>query len=773
MSNNGDVNFDADLDAVINALKKDRERGYDTVTMEEFFYEFCNHPTGQKILNALKCDVNIFMSELELYLENVPTCSPCVDRKSNFTDDLDNLIRTVIAIAVSSHSSRKLITLRDILMAALIVTEDISKGSECFMYELFKQHQITKERLTQLKDAEIFNEMEPELHENNEVSGEEQISLANILVNMNSLAHKGKYDSLIGRDKEVEQVIQSLSRKKKNSPLLIGEPGVGKTAVVEGLVKKIVEGHVSNVLKNAQIYSLDIGAILSGTKYRGDFEKRLKMVLKKLSADKNNILFIDEIHMIIGAGAASGGSNDIANMLKPYLSSGEIKVIGATTFDEQRKIFDKDAALSRRFQVVSVEEPDSKDTLMIVKGSKNAYEKFHNVKYSEEVLELTVKLSSRYMANRKQPDKSFDILDEAGSKVKLSGRTDVSTLDIEKVVAAMANLPEKTVEGNEKEKLKSLRKKLSDKVFGQEEAISSLVNSVIVAKAGLGGKGKNKPLGSFLFTGPTGVGKTEVTKQLSEILGMPLLRYDMSEYMDRMTVSSLIGAAPGYVGFDQGGALTNSVKKQPYSIVLLDEIEKAHKDVYNLLLQILDNGFIRDNSGVSIDFRNTIIVMTTNAGAEAARKNTIGITSSLDNMSNANREEQIKKIFSPELRNRIDKIINFNDISEEVTYSIINRKLGELKIELNEQGIIANFSEKLKEYIKVKGFNKKEGLGARPIDRAINDILSVPLAEKILFEDLENGGEIDIDVNENKEIVIKKLKIKKDVNKDVEILETL
>lgn len=769
---NSDINFDAELQSVMNALTKDRQRGYDSVTLEEFFREFGNHPTGTKILQALKCDINLFIAELETYLENVPTRSPCNHRNEDFTDDLQQVLRTSASIAVSFGASRKIITMRDILTTALLVTEDISKGSECFMHEIFIRHKITPDAVKNLKDAQIFAEddmNEKVSDQSEETSSEEQKTMTKIIINMNALAKKGKYDSLIGREKEVEAVIQSLSRKKKNSPLLVGEPGVGKTAVIEGMVKKIVEGTVPSVLKDAQIFCLDIGSLLSGTKYRGDFEKRFKFILTKLSSNPNNILFIDEIHMIIGAGAASGGNTDVANMLKPYISSGDIKIIGATTFDEQRKIFDKDAALSRRFQVVAIDEPNEKETMVILKGAKQHYEKFHNVSYTDEVLELSVKLANRYLANKKQPDKSFDIIDEAGAKVKLAGRKEVTELDIERVVSSMAHLPEKTVEGTEKEKLKALKNMLSSKVFGQDEAITSLVNSILVAKAGLGGKGKNKPLGSFLFTGATGVGKTEICKQLSESLAMPMLRYDMSEYMDKASVSSLIGASPGYIGFEQGGVLTNAVKKQPYSIVLLDEIEKADKAIYNLLLQILDNGFIKDNSGVSVDFRNTIIVMTTNAGAEAAKKNTIGLTSNLDALSSSQRYDEIKKIFTPEFRNRIDKIINFNDITDDVAYLIVERKLSELKKELEEQGLDVIFSHELKDFIKQKGFNKAEGMGARPIDRTINDLLSVPLAEKILFEDINTNDKLLIDIDVNKNITINKQKNKK--QKKDEILE--
>lgn len=773
---NSDINFDAELQSVMNALTKDRQRGYDSVTLEEFFREFGNHPTGTKILQALKCDINLFIAELETYLENVPTRSPCNHRNEDFTDDLQQVLRTSASIAVSFGASRKIITMRDILTTALLVTEDISKGSECFMHEIFIRHKITPDAVKNLKDAQIFAEddmNEKVSDQSEETSSEEQKTMTKIIINMNALAKKGKYDSLIGREKEVEAVIQSLSRKKKNSPLLVGEPGVGKTAVIEGMVKKIVEGTVPSVLKDAQIFCLDIGSLLSGTKYRGDFEKRFKFILTKLSSNPNNILFIDEIHMIIGAGAASGGNTDVANMLKPYISSGDIKIIGATTFDEQRKIFDKDAALSRRFQVVAIDEPNEKETMVILKGAKQHYEKFHNVSYTDEVLELSVKLANRYLANKKQPDKSFDIIDEAGAKVKLAGRKEVTELDIERVVSSMAHLPEKTVEGTEKEKLKALKNMLSSKVFGQDEAITSLVNSILVAKAGLGGKGKNKPLGSFLFTGATGVGKTEICKQLSESLAMPMLRYDMSEYMDKASVSSLIGASPGYIGFEQGGVLTNAVKKQPYSIVLLDEIEKADKAIYNLLLQILDNGFIKDNSGVSVDFRNTIIVMTTNAGAEAAKKNTIGLTSNLDALSSSQRYDEIKKIFTPEFRNRIDKIINFNDITDDVAYLIVERKLSELKKELEEQGLDVIFSHELKDFIKQKGFNKAEGMGARPIDRTINDLLSVPLAEKILFEDINTNDKLLIDIDVNKNITINKQKNKKQKKDEVleEVLE--
>ena len=581
-------------------------------------------------------------------------------------------------------------------------------------------------------------------------------ALAEHTVNLNLLAKKGRFDKLVGREQEIERVIQSLGRKTKSNPLLIGEPGVGKTAVIEGLAKRIVDKEVPEYMKEFIIYSLDIGSLIAGAKYRGDFEKRLKELLNELKKNKNSVLFIDEIHMIIGAGSANGGNMDVANLLKPSLANGDIRVIGATTYDEHRKIFDKETALSRRFQTVDVKEPTIDETILILKGLQASYEKHHGIKYDEKAIEAAVKLSVRYIPNKRLPDKAIDLIDEAGAKVKLqTGKNkEVTVKDVESIVAKLAGLPVKTLETNDVQKLMSLKSKLESKIYGQDEAINTLVNAIIVSKAGIGNTGKKKPLGNFLFTGPTGVGKTEVINQLSEILGVPLLRFDMSEYMDAMAISSLIGSSPGYVGYDNGGLLTNAVSKQPYSIVLLDEIEKAHKDIYNILLQVMDNGFLKDRSGMNVDFRNTIVIMTTNAGAKAAKKAQIGFFNDPDKVSAENREEEIKRIFTDEFRNRLDKVVTFKSLDKIVISKVIDKKLDELKSELAEKSIFVSFSERVKLHLAEIGFNQE--MGARPVDRAINELLLIPLSYFMIEKsnELEGGVFLNVDLNENKEAVI-------------------
>ena len=547
----------------------------------------------------------------------------------------------------------------------------------------------------------------------------------------------------------MDRVIHILSRRRKNNPILVGDAGVGKTAIAEGLAKSIVDKTVPNILLEYTIYSLDMGSLLAGTKYRGDFEQRLKAVIENLKSDKASILFIDEIHTLIGAGAASGGTLDASNLLKPALSSGLIRCIGATTYNEFRGIFEKDQALSRRFQKVDVVEPSIDDTIKILNGIKKNLEDFHNVKFTAESIVAAVELSSRYINDKKLPDKAIDVLDETGAAFKIVNKgkrkKSVSKLDIENVISKIAKIPKDTVNIDDKSKLKTLERDLKSVVFGQDIAIQALAAAIKMARSGLGNP--NKPIGSFLFSGPTGVGKTEVAKQLAYILGVELLRFDMSEYMEKHSVSRLIGAPPGYVGFDQGGLLTEGVTKSPYSIILLDEIEKAHPDIYNILLQVMDYGSLTDNNGRKSNFRNCIIIMTTNAGAQSITKSQFGFIEADNQGSELN---EIKKVFTPEFRNRLDAHISFKQLPEDVILKVVDKFLMELEVQLQEKKVEVRFSNELKKYLVKNGFDPL--MGARPMSRLIQDKIKKSLADEILFGKLSNGGSVSVDVNNEGEI---------------------
>jgi len=565
--------------------------------------------------------------------------------------------------------------------------------------------------------------------------------------NLNEVAKIGRIDPLIGRELEVERTVQILCRRRKCNPLLVGEPGVGKTAVAEGLAKLIVEGKVPDVISHAVIYSLDMGALLAGTKYRGDFEKRFKALLSELKKIEHAILFIDEIHTIIGAGSASGGVMDASNLLKPLLASGDLKCIGSTTFQEYRGVFEKDRALSRRFQKIDIVEPSVEDTVRILQGLKKSFEAHHNVKYREGALEAAAELSARYITDRFLPDKAIDVIDEAGAFQRLqpaSKRKKVITkLEVENIIASMARIPPKTVSSSDKESLKDLDVNLKRVIFGQDAAIQTLSSAIKLSRAGL--SSPEKPLGSFLFAGPTGVGKTEVCRQLAFTLGIELVRFDMSEYMERHTVSRLIGAPPGYVGYDQGGLLTEAITKKPHCVLLLDEIEKAHPDVFNLLLQVMDHGTLTDNNGRKADFRNVILVMTTNAGAELISRNSMGF-SYQDHSSDSS--EAINKMFSPEFRNRLDATIQFGKLSDEVIKNVVDKLLVELQAQLDEKHVTIHVSDQVRQWLAVKGYD--QNMGARPMARLIKDVVKKPLAEMILFGELSNGGDVQLDLKDEK-----------------------
>ena len=563
------------------------------------------------------------------------------------------------------------------------------------------------------------------------------------LINLNEQASEGKIDALIGRQDEISRLIQILARRTKNNPLLVGESGVGKTAIVEGLAHLVINKKVPEYLHKYSIYSLDIGALIAGTKYRGDFEKRLKEVIEFLEGQDKSILFIDEIHTIIGAGSASGGSLDVSNLLKPALGKGSLRCIGSTTFQEFRGIFNQNQALSRRFQKIDINEPDIDDSIAILKGIKPLYEQHHNVKYHDESIKSAVELSQKFISDRFLPDKAIDLMDETGALLNVNRKDNkkimVNQIDIEKTISKITKIPEKSISKDESKSLKNIERDLKRVIFGQDKAILSLGNAIKLSRAGL--RDDNKTIGSFLFAGPTGVGKTEIARQLASILGIELIRFDMSEYMERHTVSRLIGAPPGYVGFDQGGLLTEAIVKNPHAVLLLDEIEKANPDIFNLLLQVMDSGVLTDNNGRKADFRNVILIMTTNAGADLLEKSSIGFNSQ-SNESDA--LKSLNKLFAPEFRNRLDEIIQFNYLPKKVVLSIVDKFLTKLQAQLDERQIELIYSKKVVSWIADKGYNKH--MGARPMERFITDHIKKPLVNNVLFGSLNKGGQIKVDL---------------------------
>jgi ATP-dependent Clp protease ATP-binding subunit ClpA len=594
------------------------------------------------------------------------------------------------------------------------------------------------------------SEEETARNENDEDAGEAEentSALAKYSSNLNQQAKDGKIDPLIGRNDELERTVQILCRRRKNNPLLVGEAGVGKTAIAEGLAYRIVQGDTPDVIASATVYSLDLGGLLAGTKYRGDFEKRLKAILKELEKDPDAILFIDEIHTIIGAGAASGGVMDASNLLKPKLSSGELRCIGSTTYQEFQGIFEKDRALARRFQKVDVVEPSVSDTTKILLGLKSRYEEHHNIRFTNKAIRAAAELSSKYINERQLPDKAIDVIDEAGASQQLlpvsKRKKTINVTDIENIIAKIARIPENSVSASDKDVLKNLDRNLKMVVFGQDKAITSLTDAIRLSRSGLGAE--EKPIGSFMFAGPTGVGKTEVTQQLAKVMGVELIRIDMSEYMERHAVSRLIGAPPGYVGFDQGGMLTDAVIKNPHAVVLLDEIEKAHSDVYNILLQVMDHGTLTDNNGRKVDFRNIVLVMTTNAGVQETVRTSIGFKQqdhSFDAMS------EINKVFTPEFRNRLDGIIWFNHLNEDVILQVVDKFIVELQAQLDAKSVSLEVTDKARKWLSEKGYDKS--MGARPMSRVIQEDIKKELANELLFGQLSDGGNVKIDLKKDK-----------------------
>jgi len=725
------------------AFLEANEKRHEFITVEHLLLMLTENEAAVAVLKACGDNVSLLRQELELFVEqNTPTLQ-MDDVDTQPTLGFQRVLQRALFHVQSSGKGE--------VSGANVLVAIFSEPDSHAAY-LLSQHDIERLDVTNYLSHGItrIEQEDEEFILDEEPFGEHQEKnnpLENFSTNLNEMAVQGTIDPLVGRDHEVERVVQTLCRRRKNNPLLVGEAGVGKTAIAEGLARRIVEENVPDVLLESTIHSLDLGALVAGTKYRGDFEKRLKALIQQLKKTPGAILFIDEIHTIIGAGSASGGVMDASNLIKPELASGAIKCIGSTTYQEFRGVFEKDHALARRFQKIDVPEPTIEESFQILKGLKSRFEEFHDVKYTISSLRKAAELSSRYINDRHLPDKAIDVIDEAGAHRRLipekQRKKTIGVHDVEEIVAKIARIPSKTVNTSDLDTLKNLGKNLSRVVFGQDEAITALAAAIKMSRSGLGQSAK--PVGSFLFAGPTGVGKTEVSKQLANIMGIELIRFDMSEYMERHTVSRLIGAPPGYVGFDQGGLLTEEVHKHPYSVILLDEIEKAHPDVFNLLLQVMDSGSLTDTNGRKADFRNVILIMTTNAGAELISRNSMGFTKQ-DNSTDSG--EAIKKIFTPEFRNRLDATIQFKSLNPKVILNVVDKFLIELEAQLEEKKVTLAISDSARSWLAEKGYDPV--MGARPMARIIQDEIKQVLADELLFGDLTNGGHVKIDTKEGR-----------------------
>ncbi len=736
-----------ELEVTLNlAFKAAREQRHEFMTIEHLLLALIDNPTAAKVLRACGADLNQLRRQLADFIrENSPALPEDEERDTQPTLGFQRVLQRAVFHVQSS--GKKEVTGANVLVA--IFGERESQA----VYLLGQQNiarldvvNCISHGISKLGEEENTGENTANAEEEGEAGEASKTALDQFCTNLNEQARRGKIDPLIGRQDEIERTVQILCRRRKNNPLYVGEAGVGKTAIAEGLAKKIIEKDVPEILHNAVIYSLDLGALLAGTKYRGDFEKRLKAVIAQLKREPGAVLFIDEIHTIIGAGAASGGVMDASNLIKPMLASGEMKCIGSTTYQEYRGIFEKDRALSRRFQKIDVNEPSVEEAVKILQGLKSRFEEHHDVKYTNQALRSAVELTSRYMNDRHLPDKAIDIIDEAGARQRLAPpsrrKKTVGTFEIEEIVAKVARIPPKTVSTSDKEVLQNLERDLKMVVFGQDEAISTLATAIKLSRSGLGNP--EKPIGSFLFAGPTGVGKTEVTRQLARIMGIELIRFDMSEYMERHTVSRLIGAPPGYVGFDNGGLLTEAVHKQPHAVLLLDEMEKAHPDVFNVLLQVMDHGTLTDANGRKTDFRNVIIVMTTNAGAERLSRASIGFTLQ-DHATDAG--EAIKRTFSPEFRNRLDAVIQFRALDPATIGHVVDKFLVELESQLDSKKVTLEVDQVARQWLAEHGYDPL--MGARPMNRLIQEKLKRALAEELLFGRLVNGGHVLVTVRDD------------------------
>ncbi len=732
--------LDKDLELTLNnAFKEARANRHEFMTVEHLLLALLDNPSASRVLRSCGADMNALHHELRKFInENAPLLTEDDERDTQPTLGFQRVLQRAVFHVQSS--GRKEVTGANVLVA-------IFAERESHAAYFLAQQDITRLDVVNYISHGITKIPEEDQSEGSESPSEEDLQveesgsnpLESYAINLNAQAMAGKIDPLIGRQLEVERTIQILCRRRKNNPLYVGEAGVGKTAIAEGLAKKIVDGDVPEVLENSIIYALDMGALLAGTKYRGDFEKRLKNIIAQLKRTQGSILFIDEIHTIIGAGAASGGVMDASNIIKPVLASGELKCIGSTTYQEYRGIFEKDRALARRFQKIDVTEPTIDEAVKILEGLKSRFEDHHEVKYTHQSLRSAVELTDRYINDRHLPDKAIDIIDEAGASQRLVSpsrrKKTIGVNDIETIIAKVARIPAKNVSTSDKDIMKNLERNLKMVVFGQDEAISMLASAIKLSRSGLGNP--QQPIGAFLFAGPTGVGKTEVTRQLAQVMGIELLRFDMSEYMERHTVSRLIGAPPGYVGFDQGGLLTDAVNKNPHCVLLLDEIEKAHPDVFNLLLQVMDHGTLTDTNGRKTDFRNVILVMTTNAGADRISRTSVGFTQqdhSGDSM------EVIKQMFSPEFRNRLNAIIQFNPLDPATIKNVVDKFLVELQAQLDDKKVYIDVDDAARLWLAEHGHDKI--MGARPMERLIKDKIKKPLAEELLFGKLEHGGHV-------------------------------
>ncbi|WP_207062203.1 ATP-dependent Clp protease ATP-binding subunit ClpA [Motiliproteus sp. SC1-56] len=731
------------------AFQEARDKRHEFMTVEHLLLALLSNQSAVDVLRACGIDIDKLRANLNAFVESTTPLIPAddIERDTQPTLGFQRVLQRAVFHVQSS--GREEVTGANVLVAIFSEQESQAvyalnqQGIERIDVINYISHGISKV----VDNSHAHDDDEPQVESDLE-EGQESSPLSQYAINLNELAATGRIDPLVGRQAEVERVIQILSRRRKNNPLLVGEAGVGKTAIAEGLAKLIIEGEVPEVVANSVVYSLDMGALLAGTKYRGDFEKRLKGLLAEISKKEGSVLFIDEIHTIIGAGAASGGAMDASNLLKPLLSTGELRCIGSTTFQEFRGIFEKDRALARRFQKIDVLEPSVDETYQILKGLKSRFEDHHKLTYTDEALKAASELADRYINDKHMPDKAIDVVDEAGAYQQLKSdevrKETIDVPEIEDIVAKIARIPPKSVSASDKKALAKLEENLKMVVFGQDEAISTLAAAIKLSRAGL--NEPQKPVGSFLFAGPTGVGKTEVTSQLATILGIELVRFDMSEYMERHTVSRLIGAPPGYVGYDQGGLLTEAVTKTPHCVLLLDEIEKAHPEVYNLLLQVMDNGTLTDNNGRKADFRNVILVMTTNAGAEEIARRSIGF-SHQDHSSDG--MEAIRKMFTPEFRNRLDAIIQFKSLDMKVIEGVVDKFLTQLQAQLDDKRVHLDVDAKARHWLAEHGYDDK--MGARPMARLIQEQIKKPLAEQVLFGVLaEKGGVVVVTEQDGK-----------------------
>jgi ATP-dependent Clp protease ATP-binding subunit ClpA len=727
-----------------------RQKRHELITVEHLLMAMMDNPSAQEVLKACGANFESLKNDLHSHIEEH---TPIVNGENEVDTQPTLGFQRVIQRAMLhvQSSGKKEVTGANVLVA---IFGEKDSHAVYFLHQQgiarldvvnFIAHGIGKDSTESPSSEDIEDPAE-------QSAPKKESDLDAYAINLNKVVGEGRIDPVIGRTDEIERLSQILCRRRKNNPLLVGEAGVGKTAIAEGLAKKIVDGDIPDVLKNTTIYSLDLGSLIAGTKYRGDFEQRLKNVLKELSKKPDSILFIDEIHTIIGAGSASGGTLDASNLLKPALAKGELRCIGATTFTEFRSVFEKDHALTRRFQKIDIEEPSIPNSIEILKGLKNSFEKHHKVKFLNNAITAAVELSAKYITDRRLPDKAIDVIDEAGALQKIlpkaKQKKTISSKEIEEVISKIAKIPSKNINQDDRSMLRNLERDLKAIIFGQDEAINKLSTAIKMSRSGL--LADNKPIGSFMFSGPTGVGKTEVAKQLAYTLGIELIRIDMSEFMERHSVSKLIGAPPGYVGFDQGGTLTEAVNKNPYAVLLLDEIEKAHPDVHNILLQIMDNGFLTDSNGRKIDFRNITLIMTTNVGAESLSKSNLGFVNA--KQETLDEKAEINKAFSPEFRNRIDAIVAFAPLQHETILKVVDKFLIQLENQLHDKKVEAIFSGNLKDYLAKNGFDEK--MGARPMSRLIQDTIRKALADELLFGDLVNGGEVEIDIDSENKIIL-------------------